>query len=90
MVVCTAGHRGTAPPCSGDQLTYWQSPTPQTVVTQTETLPKNVAVQVSGCWECLSLVLPGEGGRNSSCVRCQQVGDLLSMVAELKEEVESE
>lgn len=43
----------------------------------------------SGCTECLSLLLPGEGGRNSTCGRCEQVEDLLSMVAELKEEVET-
>ena len=36
----------------------------------------------------LSLQLPGEGVRNPTCVRCEQVEDLLSMVAELKEEAE--
>jgi len=56
--------------------------------TQTEARPKHAAVQVSGCRECLSLLLPGEGSGNSTCVRCEQVEDLLSMVAELKEEVE--
>ena len=58
------------------------------LVTQTEGLPRNVAVQVSGCRECLSLLLPGEGGRSSTHVRCEQVDELLSMVVELKEEVE--
>ena len=53
-----------------------------------EALPKDAAVQVSGCRECLSLLLPGEGGRDSTCVRCEQAEDLLSMVAELKEEAE--
>ena len=53
-----------------------------------EALPKDAAVQVSGCRECLSLLLPTEGSGNSTCVRCEQVEDLLSMVAELKEEVE--
>ena len=52
-----------------------------------EALPKDAAVQVSGCRECLSLLLPTEGSGNSTCVRCEQVEDLLSMVAELKEEI---
>ena len=57
-------------------------------MTQTDGLSRNVAVQVSGCRECLSLLLPGEGGRDSTCVRCEQVDELLSLVVELKEEVE--
>ena len=40
----------------------------KTVATQMEGLSRNVAVQVSGCGECLSLLLSGEGGRNSICV----------------------
>ena len=56
--------------------------------TQTEARPKHAAVQVSGCRECLGLLLPGEGSGNSTCVRCEQAEDLLSMVAELKEEAE--
>ena len=54
-----------------------------------EALPKDAAVQISGCRECLSLLLPGEGGRSSTHVRCEQVDELLSMVVELKEEVAS-
>ena len=53
-----------------------------------EGLPRNVAAQVPSCKECLSLLLPGEGGRDSTCVRCEQVNELLSLVMELKEEVE--
>ena len=53
-----------------------------------EALPKDAAVQVSGCRECLSLLLPSEGSGNSTCARCEQAEDLLSMVAELKEEAE--
>jgi len=60
----------------------------ETVVTQTEGLSRNVAVQGFSCRECLNLLLPGEGGRSSTCVRCEQVDELLSMVVELKEEVE--
>ena len=60
----------------------------KTVVTQMEGLPRNVAVQVSGCRECLSLLLSGEGGRDSTSVKYEQVDKLLSLVVELKEEVE--
>jgi len=60
----------------------------RSVGTQTEAPRKNTGVQVSGCRECLSLVLVLEDSRDSSCVRCEQVNDLLSMVAELKEKVE--
>jgi len=49
---------------------------------------KDTAVQVSGCRECLSLVLVPEDSRDNCCVWCEQVNDLLSLVAELKEEVE--
>ena len=45
-------------------------------------------VQVFVCSECLSLLLPLKGGRDSTCMRCEQVVDLLSVVVELKEEVE--
>jgi len=53
-----------------------------------ELLHKHTAVQVSGCRECLSMVLVPEDSRDNSCVLCDQVDDLLSLVAELKEEVE--
>ena len=55
---------------------------------QMECLPENPAVQVRSCSKCLSLLLPVKGGRDSTSVRCEQADDLLSMVAELKEEVE--
>lgn len=35
-----------------------------------------------------SKLLPENGGRDSTCMRCEQVDDLLSIVAALKEEVE--
>ena len=56
----------------------------KTVATQREGLPRNVAVQVSGCRECQSLLLPREDGNDATCVRCE----LLSLVVELREEVE--
>jgi len=60
----------------------------RSVGTQIEAPRKNVGVQVSGCRECLSLALVPEDSRDNCCVRCEQVNDLLGLVAELKEEVE--
>jgi len=60
----------------------------RSVGTQTEAPRKDTAVQVSGCRECLILALVPEDSRDNSCVRCEQVNGLLSLVAELKEEVE--
>ena len=54
---------------------------------QTEFPLKHAATQVSGCRECQSLAAVVEGSRDRTCMRCEQVEDLLSMVAELKEEV---
>lgn len=36
---------------------------------QVECPPKNVAVEVPGCSECLSLSVPVKGGRDSACMR---------------------
>ena len=47
-----------------------------------------LAVRVSGCRDCLRLLLPGEGGRDSTYVRCEQVDELIQLVVELKEEVQ--
>ena len=58
------------------------------VATQTELPQKHAATQVSGCRECLGLSLFTHGSHVDSCVRCDQVDDLLCMVAELWEEVE--
>ena len=58
------------------------------MLTKMEGLPRNVAVQVFSYRECLSLLLPREGCRDSTCVRCEQVDELLSLVVELKEDVE--
>jgi len=60
----------------------------RSVETQTEAPRKDAGVQVSGCRECLSLALVLEDSRDNGCVRCKQVNDLLSLVAELKEEVQ--
>ena len=57
--------------------------------TQTESMNVHALVQVSGCGECLALSLLQEGSRDTTCVWwCEQVDDLLSLVVELKEEVE--
>ena len=58
------------------------------MATQTDCPLKNAAVQVSGCRECLSLLLPSESGRDTVCVRCEQVDGLVRPVAGLKEDVE--
>ena len=58
------------------------------VATLVETPQKHAAVRVSGCRECLSLALVPKGSRDNSCLWCDQVDDLLCLVAELKEEVE--
>jgi len=57
----------------------------KTVAAQTESLPRTAAVERGR--ECLSLLLPPKDDRDATCVRCEQVDDLLSVVAELKEEV---
>ena len=56
--------------------------------TQTEGMNVHAAVQVSGCGECPALPVLQDSSRDTTCVRCEQVGDLLSLVEELKEEVE--
>ncbi|KFV63962.1 hypothetical protein N307_13186, partial [Dryobates pubescens] len=57
------------------------------VSAQTGVEHKQVGVQVSGCRECWSLALEMQGSGDNSCIRCDQVNFLLSLVAELKEEV---
>ena len=58
------------------------------VATQTELPQNNAAIQVSGFRECQSLSLVTDGSSEKSCMRCDQVDDLLSLVAELWQEVE--
>ena len=58
------------------------------VETQTEVLKQHVSVQVSGCSECQSLTFAVLGEGDSTCVRRNQLNDLLSLVVDLKEEVE--
>ena len=65
----------------------WACPK-KTVVIQTEDLPRNVAVQVSGCRGCSSLLLMGDDRKDTTCVKCEQVDELLSLVVKLREEVE--
>jgi len=61
----------------------------KSMVIHMEGLPRNVAVQAPGCRECLSLLLPREGGRHSTCVRCEQVDEQLRLGVELTEEMET-
>ena len=58
------------------------------VGTQTGAPHKHMGLQASGCKECRSLALAMEGSGDNTYVRCEQVNDLLILVAELKEEVE--
>uniref|UniRef100_A0A8C8E8K1 SGNH hydrolase-type esterase domain-containing protein n=1 Tax=Otus sunia TaxID=257818 RepID=A0A8C8E8K1_9STRI len=68
--------------------TRLRSTTSKNMATQTEQPRRHAAVQVPGCRECLSLSVLLESRSDSACVRCDQLDDLLSLVAELKEEVE--
>lgn len=47
-----------------------------------------MAIQDLSCRQCHNLSLVSESSRVNTCVRGNQVDDLLSLVAELKEEVE--
>ena len=58
------------------------------VETQTEVPKQHPSVQISGCSECQSLAFAVLGEGDSTCVRCDQLNDLLSLVVDLKEEVE--
>ena len=51
--------------------------------TKTESMNIYAAVQVSGCKECQALSLLQEGSWDTTCVRCEQVDNLLSLVVEL-------
>ena len=52
-------------------------------------VPKQGAsVQVSGCGGCQSLAFAVLGDGDSTCVRCDQLNDLLGLMVDLKEEVE--
>lgn len=44
--------------------------------------PENMSVLVSGCRERLTLLLHPQGGRDTTCVRREPMGDLLSIGAE--------
>jgi len=52
-----------------------------------EGLLRNVAVQASSCRERPSPLMLREGGRDSTCMRYEQMDELLSLVVELKEKV---
>ncbi|KAJ7413966.1 hypothetical protein WISP_87324 [Willisornis vidua] len=55
---------------------------------QTESSKKDAATQAYGCIDCLSLEVLPEDSVRSTCIQCEQVNNLLCLVAELKEEVE--
>ncbi|RMC20193.1 hypothetical protein DUI87_01039 [Hirundo rustica rustica] len=58
------------------------------VCDQIEPSKKDVSVQTHSCPECLSLSVALGGAVEEACLQCEQVNDLLSLVAELREEVE--
>ena len=68
--------------------TQVRTTTRKNVTTQTGLPHKHAAVWVPGCRECLSLSILSEGSSDNTCVCCDQLDDMLSLVAELKEEVE--
>ena len=66
----------------------WKAAARKNVETQTEVPKQGASAQVSGCSECQSLAFAVLGEGDSTCVRCEQLNDLLSLVVDLKEEVE--
>ncbi|TRZ16813.1 hypothetical protein HGM15179_010322 [Zosterops borbonicus] len=58
------------------------------VCNQVELSKKDASVQTYSCPECLSLSFVSGDNVKEACLRCEQVNDLLSLVAELREEVE--
>lgn len=56
-------------------------------MTQTKLTHQHRAVQVSSCRECLSFSWMPEGSGDSTSLHCEPVDDLLSLAAELNEEV---
>jgi len=65
--------------------THTKAVTRRSVATQMEVPHKHTVVHVSGCRACLSLALVLEDSRDNRCAWCDQVNDLLSLVAEMKE-----
>ncbi|RMC19378.1 hypothetical protein DUI87_03988 [Hirundo rustica rustica] len=58
------------------------------VCDQMEPSKKDASVQTNSCLECLSLSVASGGAVEEVCLRCEQVSQLLLLVAELREEVE--
>ena len=67
---------------------WWKAAARKNVETQTEVPKQGASAQVSGCSECQSLAFAVLGDGDSTCVRCDQLNDLLSLMVDLKEEVE--
>ena len=66
----------------------WKATAKNNVETEAEVPKQDGSVQVSVCSECQSLAFAVLGEGDSTCVRCDQLNDLLSLVVDLKEEVE--
>lgn len=56
----------------------------RTVGTQTEVLCRHTGVQAPGCGECQTLARTVEDDRDNTCVRSEQVNNLLNLAAEKK------
>ena len=66
----------------------WKATAKNNVETEAEVPKQDASVQVFGCSEFQSLAFAVLGEGDSTCVRCNQVNDLLSPVVDLKQEVE--
>lgn len=54
----------------------------------TEIPLQHASAQVCGCRECQGLAFAMQGDGDSACVRCKVLNNILSLVVDLKEEVE--
>ncbi|XP_074991813.1 uncharacterized protein LOC142074828 isoform X2 [Calonectris borealis] len=63
------------------------APSRTNAATQTELLFRHAPTQVSGCGMCEGIFLEVESDCKQDCGRCDQIDELLCLVAELQEEV---
>lgn len=66
----------------------WKAFAWKDVETQTEVPLQHASAQVSVCSECQNLALAVQGDRDSACVSCNQLNDLLSLLTDLKNAAE--
>ena len=97
--VCVEGHTGRALKlCQLDQgamistrqkamASLNSAPAATDMASQTELQWERAATQVSGCSVCPTLMPVWDSSSEHTCGRCAQVGELLHLVTELREEV---